>query len=159
MSKHTYWIYRQPLGIAYQQLIDFCVKRCPWCTFALQNPQQFEKSCYQYLDSLKENLIEVVDQMEWPGTRLTRSAARVHWYRVTPELAVELKARVSGIYAWELPNLPEDLAFYWPDGGALLGTSSHERFAFTNLSNAEAGDFAREVPALRLNKFPPLESL
>jgi hypothetical protein len=93
--------------------------------------------------------------MEWPGTKLVGHSARVHWYRVTPELIATLKGKVRSLYEWVLPDLPEDLAFYWPDGSPLLGTSSHERFAFVNLSEEEFDEFNQEVPDLRLNKLRP----
>lgn len=93
--------------------------------------------------------------MEWPGTRLMGHSARVHWYRVTPKLIATLKAKVRGLYEWVLPDLPEDLGFYWPDGSPLLGTSSHEQFAFVNLSEQEFDEFSEEVPDLRLNKLRP----
>jgi hypothetical protein len=118
-------------------------------------PQQFGKNCQQFFESLKESLVEIADQMEWPGTKLTRSSARVHWYRVTPELIAALRVRVSSLYEWLPPDLPEDLAFYRPDGSPLLGTSSHERFVFVNLTGKEVDEFEQEVPDLSLNKLRP----
>ncbi len=155
MARDTYWIYREPTGKDYAQLIDFCTKRCPKCTFAMERPRQFGKNCHQFLASQKEHLIEVADQMEWPGTKLVSSSAHVYWYRVTPELIATLKAKVGNLYDWVLPDLPEDLAFYWPDGRPLLGSSSHERFTFINLAQKERDEFKQEVPGLRLSKAPP----
>jgi hypothetical protein len=106
------------------------------------------------LDCLKPHLLEVIDRKAWPGTVLTHSAAPVYWYRVTPELANQLKATVRSIYAWAIPDLPEDLAFYWPDGSTLLGTSSHEQFAFLNLSDEEVDEFRHEVPDVHLEERP-----
>jgi len=106
------------------------------------------------LDSLKEHLVEVANQMEWPGTRLTLSPAAVYWYRVTPELIAALKTKVRSLYEWAVPDLPEDLAFYRPDGRALLGTSSHERFAFINLTEKELDEFKHELPDLSVGKVP-----
>jgi hypothetical protein len=157
MARSKYWIWREPAGKDYAQLIEFCVKRCAKCTFVLQRPLQFGESCHQFLDALKENLLEVVNQTEWPGTKLTGSAAPVRWYRVTPELIAALLAKVSSLYEWAVPDLPEDLAFYWPDGSPLLGTCSHERFAFVNLAEKEIDEFKQEVPGLHLNKVPPPE--
>jgi hypothetical protein len=77
------------------------------------------------------------------------------WYRVTPELIAVLKTKVSSLYEWAVPDLPEDLALYWPDGSALLGTSSHERFAFLNLTEKGIDEFKQEVPGVRLSKFRP----
>ena len=95
--------------------------------------------------------------MEWPGTRLMGHTAPVYSYRVTPELTAALKGKVRSLYAWLPPDLPEDLAFYWPDGSPLLGTSSHERFAFVNLGEQEIDEFKQEVPGLSLSKKPPPE--
>ncbi len=92
--------------------------------------------------------------MEWPGTRLMGHTAPVYWYRVTPELIAALKGNVRSLYEWATPDLPEDLAFYWPDGSPLLGSCSHERFAFVNLGEQEIDEFKQEVPGLPLNKKP-----
>jgi len=155
MTCDTYWIYRDPVGKDYTRLIEFCARRSSKCTFALQQPQQFGRSCHQFLDSLKEHLVEVANQMEWPGTRLMLSPAAVYWYRVTPELIAALKTKVRSFYEWAVPDLPEDLAFYRPDGRALLGTSSHERFAFINLAEKEIDEFKHELPDLPVCKVPP----
>lgn len=157
MACDKYWIYREPVGRDYTRLVEFCAKRSFQCTFVLQRPQQFGDRCCQFLDNLKEHLIEVANQMEWPGTRLTRSPASVYWYRVTPGLIAAVKTAVRGLYEWSIPDLPEDLAFYCSDGNVLLGTSSHERFAFINLTEEEIDDFKHELPELRLSKIPPPE--
>ena len=157
MARSKYWIWHEPTGRDYTQLIEFSAKRSAKCTFVLQRPDQFGESCRQFLDTLKEHLREIVNQTEWPGTNLMGSAAPVHWYRLTPELIAVLQANVSSLYDWAVPDLPEDLAFYWPDGSPLLGTSSHERFAFVNLAKKEMDEFKQEVPGLRLYKTPPPE--
>lgn len=145
----------EPAENDYAQLIEFCAKRCPNCTFVVQRSLQFGKNCHQFLASQKNHLIEVADQMEWPGTRLMgHTAALVYRYRVTPELIAALKGKVRSLYEWATPDLPEDLAFYWPDGSPLLGSCSHERFAFVNLGEQEIDEFKREVPGLPLNKKP-----
>ena len=155
MPREKYWIYREPAEKDYAQLLEFCAKRCPKCTLVMEQPQQFGKNCHQFLLSQKEHLIETTNQTEWPGTRLMGHSASVHWYRVTPELIAALKAKVRSLYEWIIPDLPEDLAFYWPDGSPLLGTCSHERFAFVYLSESEFDEFKQEVPDLPLNKLRP----
>lgn len=157
MVYDKYWICREPSGEGYVQLIEFCAKRSSNCTFALQRPQQFAESCRQFLDSLEEYRVEIASQTEWPGTKLVGFSAPVYWYRLTPELIAVLKAKVSSLYDWSIPDLPEDLAFYRPDRSALLGTSSHEPFAFMNLTLQELDEFKREVPDLLLSKVPPPE--
>src|SRR6266436_3057547 len=154
MARSKYWIWREPAENDYAQLIEFCAKRCAKCTFVLRGrgSLQFGKNCQQFLASQKVHLLEVADQTEWPGTRLMGHTARVYWYHVTSELIASLKAKVRSLYEWAVPDLPEDLAFYWPDGSALLGTCSHERFAFVNLAEKEVDEFKQEVPGLSLNK-------
>jgi hypothetical protein len=150
MSRRTYWIPEEPRSIAYHELIDFCSIRASQCTFVLHNPKQVAKSCTQFLDELSEYTVRVVDQKEWPGTKLMQSVARVFWFRPAPEVVTILKSSVQGLYGWIFPNLPEDLAFYWPDGSPLLGTISHEQLAFLNLDDDEADAFRREAPRINL---------
>jgi hypothetical protein len=152
MNRETYWIQREPRNEAYDELIDFCASHSRRCSFALQNPKRFSKNCARFLDELTDHLIEVLDQSEWPGTRLTSSTAPVYWFTGTPELAVEIKARVRALYAWISPDLPEDLAFYWPDGSILLGTCSHEKFAFLNLTAEEMEQFKQGVTHVHMER-------
>jgi len=64
MARSKYWIWREPAGRDYAQLIEFCAKRCSKCTFVMEYTQRFGKDCHQFVASQKEHLIEVVDQME-----------------------------------------------------------------------------------------------
>jgi hypothetical protein len=155
MNRHKYWVYREPSGSGYDQLIEFCASRASKCSFTLQKPHQFERSCYEFLNRLKQHFLGVVEQAAWPGTVLTRSTAPVYWYRVSSELTDQLKARVRRLYAWAHPTSPEDVALYWPDGSVLLGTSSQEQFAFLNLSDRELDEFRQVVVDIRLEKYPP----
>ena len=151
MAKKKYWIAAEPTGSSYSRLIDFCAKRCPKCTLVVQRPQRFSATRDHFLETLKEHLIEISKQAEWPGTKLTRSLASVHWYSVNRDLVNRIKETTNGLYEWAAPDLPEDLAFYSVDGVALLGTSSHERFAFLVLEDRDLEDFQTEVPNLSLN--------
>jgi hypothetical protein len=150
MSREKYWIDGDPAGSSYAELIEFCAKRCPKFSLAIQRPRQFSALCHEFLDTLNDNLIEVRKQTEWPGTKLTRSQASIHWYRVNGSLIERIKKATTSLYAWSAPDLPEDPAFYCLDECALLGTSSHERFAFVNLDDNDYGAFRKEVPDVHL---------
>src|ERR1700722_13525635 len=130
MSREQYWINEEPRQLSYLQLIDFCAKRCPKFSLAMQRPRQFSGSCYEFLETLKDNLNEIRKQTEWPGTKLTRTQTFIYWYRVNSSLVDRIKNIANGLYEWRVPDLPEDPAFYYSDDGVQLGTSSHERFAF-----------------------------
>jgi hypothetical protein len=150
--REQYWINEEPTQLNYSQLIDFCARRCLRFSLAMQRPRQFSSLCYEFLDKLEDNLIEKRKQTEWPGTKLTRTEACVYWYRVNRSLVDQIKNATNGLYEWSVPDLPEDPAFYYPDDGALLRTSSHERFAFIILDHSDFEAFQKEVPNVHLTR-------
>jgi len=75
---------------------------------------------------------------QWPGTTLlgTRSATLIE-YRCTDTLANGLLSLTDRLYGWLRPDLPEDLGFIRADGSVWMAATSHERFAFLDLSSDE----------------------
>ena len=54
----------------------------------------------------------------------------------------------SNLFAWQEPELPEDLFFLREDGSALLTTTAHEEHAHLTLDSAELDEAQNTVPWL-----------
>ena len=61
-------------------------------------------------------------------------------FRLAPGLVDLLLAQARGLYGFQAPRLPEDLAVYRADGSVLLGSVAHEHMAWMNLTDEEAAD-------------------
>lgn len=51
-----------------------------------------------------------------------------------------LIAQSKGLYDFQAPKLPEDLAVYRSDGSVLLGSVAHEHLGWMNLTVGEQAD-------------------
>jgi hypothetical protein len=105
-----------------------------------QSAQDMEKQLAPFLE--KEVRSDV-----WPGTKLFGQYATVRFYRYAVESCSVLRM-VSGLYEWRAPNLPEDLAFYKPNGQCWLGSIAHETDAFLELNEDELAFLYENVPDL-----------
>ena len=84
---------------------------------------------------------------EWPGTQMLGAPVPLRRYRFSDEaLAVLMKA--PGLYAWQAPDRPEDLAFYDEGGVVWLGSIAHEGAAFFGPAAPSAEEIRRAVPGL-----------
>jgi hypothetical protein len=152
-----YWLCSEPLGASYAALIREASHLSVKFSLVLPSRVQFSKACYDFLKQIENNLICVTDETEWPGTRLMAGeTARIYWYRLDPSITDTIGSAVKKLYDWNSPDFPEDPAFYRHDGAVLLGTSSHERFSFLNLSEVEFFAFAEKVRDVKLSLSPPL---
>ena len=137
MTKTKYRILTEPVGHAYKEAIDTIAPLAASLSFSQQKGLVFNSKCTAFLEKIRDDLVEVSEQSEWPGTRLLNTTAPVCRYRLSPTLTAIVKDSVGGLYDWAYPDFPEDLAFYRADGSVLLGSCSHERFAFLELCDDE----------------------
>jgi hypothetical protein len=85
---------------------------------------------------------------EWPGTKLLSGTARVYSFDFDNDVAGLLRRAASGLFDWQQPLLPEDLALLRDDGSPWLTTIAHEHDAFLSLSEDEIGKLAVECGEL-----------
>src|SRR5690606_23334775 len=85
------------------------------------------------LDALADSVMQVQSVATWPGTELLVGRASLYRLRLDARVLHYLSASVSGLYEWQAPTLPEDLACWRPDGSLLLASIAHERDAWLEL--------------------------
>jgi hypothetical protein len=85
---------------------------------------------------------------QWPGTTLLGHEASV-WSTPDTAASVDVVLRASGgLYSWQQPQLPEDLAFLRSDGSTVLGTVAHETDGWLELSDDEYSKVVTSCGAL-----------
>jgi hypothetical protein len=142
-------ILAEPRGAAYGALLDLAAERC--ATFSLVWTDQLASSvgADAVAISLSLFLLRESRASEWPGTQLLDGTARVRHYAVSPESLGVLRS-AAGLYSWQAPGRPEDLAFYAPDGTLWLGSVAHEADAWFTASAVAADDLRARLPLLEL---------
>lgn len=98
------------------------------------------------LKRLAPFLREKVSSSEWPGTRLLNQRASVFCYNFGVECAQVLKEATNSLYAWQQPDLPEDLCLLFTDGDPWLVTISHERDSYLSLTEEEKAHLLNVAP-------------
>ena len=147
----VYDIIEEPTDSSYDALLEFCGQHAPECSLVCRDNLLPAQTAADFLAAASGHLIRSADQNSWPGTKLSEGTALVFWYRVTAELIALLKRSARGLYEWQVDrSLPEDLAFYRADQSVLMGSISHERDAWLELS-VEETDVALALP-LRIRR-------
>jgi hypothetical protein len=74
--------------------------------------------------------------------------ALLHTFSFDASVAGVLRRSAYGLYDWQQPDLPEDLAFLRNQRPPLLTSISHERDGFLTLSDEERTDLEARAPTL-----------
>ena len=144
-------IVAEPQGQTYIDLITFAASRCESFSLVWRVQFHFEQTAYEIRDALKPFLLTNHRTNEWPGTTLIGHEAIVGSYRVTNE-SVKLLHAADSLYSWLQPNLPEDLAFYVPEGLPWLASISHERQAWFLDGSLRPEEIHANVPNIKIRR-------
>jgi hypothetical protein len=148
---NSYDIQSEPTGDVYRSLLAFAEDHSACFSLAWRRQLTFDATAAATEVELRPFLIREVETSEWPGTQLLGHSAVVRTYRVSPG-ATTVLAGAGGLYAWQSPRRPEDLAFYTADGHCWLGSIAHERDAFVVLDSPALHALRAAVPGLRLSE-------
>lgn len=142
-------IVAEPVGPVYVALLAFAENRSARFSLVWRHQLLFDDSAAALAAELRPFLVEANETSEWPGTTLFGHQATVRLYSCSSE-STRVLALAGGLFAWESPARPEDLAFYAPDGRCWLGSTAHERDAFVVLEVEDLNALRAQVPGLKL---------
>src|SRR5438132_5546079 len=98
----------------------------------------------QSLGKLNLQILEVVEQSEWPGTQLLEGTSTVFHFAFDYRAYEALSSAVSSLYDWIWPMMPEDLCLSRADETPWLISIAHERDAWLALHPGEFEDLQRK---------------
>jgi len=139
---------REPRERAYHRLIDYAFGTGATGLLVVRHLPKPDQSCVDFVSELQPYVLSATERAEWPGTRLMDDVATVYTLALNYRSAELLKYTVSGLYGWELPELPEDLCVLRDDGSPVLGSIAHEREGWLSLTDTEHQNLLREWPDL-----------
>src|SRR5262245_60352804 len=104
-------IREEPRGATYVALLQFALQRGSLFSLVWRDQLRFSPAAALVAENLQPDLVIERRTDEWPGTRLFGHLAIVRSYRLSPA-ALSTLAEAARLYAWIVPDRPEDLAFY-----------------------------------------------
>jgi hypothetical protein len=123
----------EPVGDDYHALLDIARAHCFSFMLVWRDQLTFSAKARELEARLEGWKCYERRTDRWPGTRILESLAWVRWYAFTDE-SLDLLKQANQLYGWMSPDYPEDLAFYLADGRGWLGTISHEREGWVDLT-------------------------
>jgi len=152
--RRTFEIGSEPRGRTYNDLL---YRAFPWCAelwlVVVPLPGSGDPllpRAHVVLRELEPHLSAATDETEWPGTRLETGTARVHRYRLHPEVLDVVAGATDHLYGWRHPELPQDLALVRGDGTPFLATVTNEDWAALTLDDEERQVLSGDLPELSL---------
>ncbi len=149
LARKDYTLNREPNGISYQKLLDFAIGECQIVLLVLQPTLPLAPTGEKALERLSPFLREEISSSEWPGTKLLNQKARLFYYSFSAESATILKEITDSLYAWQQPDLPEDLCLLRADGNSWLVTISHERDSYLSITEEEKVRLLNTIPEVQ----------
>lgn len=151
-----YAVWSEPRGPAFEALLNYCASMAGHCCLVDKFPRSKNgrDARARFFESAKPHLIGVDDVDRWPGSGLLKGTVPLWNYRLEAGLLGLLLSRSKGLYDFQAPRLPEDMAVYRPDGSLLLGSVAHEHMAWMNLTADEKEDRRLGLVELRFTGSP-----
>jgi hypothetical protein len=142
-------ILEEPTAETYRALLRFAAELGSHFSLVWRDQLRFGESALELERRLESACLHESRASEWPGTQLLGGLATIRTYRFSA-VSREALSEVAGLYSWRAPALPEDLAFYTPDGRCWLGSTAHQRDAFVEPSVVDVRELVSRAPALKL---------
>lgn len=150
VNRETYTLLGNIGGQFYKDLLRFALEYCDKFVLVIRPTLELSDDAKSALDKLSTFMHSSSEKSEWPGTELLLGTAKVNEYQFDIKSLDLLLSLSNNIYDWEQPFLPEDLALIRKDGLAFLGSISHEKDAFLNLTEDERKLLKERFPKLVL---------
>jgi len=118
-------------GTAYRRLIQYAASRAPYFALADRESLQRNERCMSILKRLEPFLVNVHVPHELQGrNEIAYTDGYIYVYKCCEETTAILTETADCLYAWQHPDLPEDLCFWNSDGSDFLVTIAHEKIGY-----------------------------
>ncbi len=146
--RRVFDVISEPRGDLLRRLIRAVAERSSSVMVVLRDDLGVSETASSLLARLEPHVIERRRSSSWPGTTLLDEDATTIRFRPVAPVLDQILSAADGLYEWQQPSLPEDLAFLRDDGTAILASISHERDAFLELDDEEYQALTRDIPEL-----------
>jgi hypothetical protein len=147
-SRISYGLAREPRGAEYRSLVAALAWIATHALVVVRDDLWLDAGGEKLIDDLTAAGATPERADRWPGTALAGTTATVLRAALDPRVRHLLSEAVEGLYDWQQPDRPEDLAFLRRDGTALLGSIAHEGDGFLVLDEDELARLSLTLPWL-----------
>jgi hypothetical protein len=148
MTTRVFDFLDEPSGDVLRRLLRAAASFATSAMLVLRDDLGLSDAGQALLDRLQPHHVETRRGSVWPGTVLLGSEATLLRFALTEPVLEQLLGAAEGLYGWQQPALPEDLALVRADGTVCLASVSHEQDAFLELTDEEYSSLAKSVPEL-----------
>lgn len=130
-------IVEEPKEEVYSNLLDLAFEVCDEFQLILRRDMGNIRIFDPILAKLNESFKEMKLDSQWASNILEDdNYAEVYWYEANEQSKKVIKELADSLYAWKIPNLPEDLSFF-KNNSAWLVNNAHEEEAYIFTENKE----------------------
>ncbi|MEW9096570.1 MAG: hypothetical protein AB2417_15935 [Clostridiaceae bacterium] len=133
----------EPIYECYQLLIDFAFKKSKRFLFHIPDGLRVDNSVLSLFNEMKKHLIERIPSSSFSHTEYTRG--EVYVFECNDETNLIIRNRVTGLFDWRLPKLPEDLSFINENDDVWFGTISHEHMVWITECNDTEKEYLASI--------------
>lgn len=148
MTRRLFDVIEEPRSEVLRRLLCALVRYSSSAMVVVRDDLGLDDSGRTLLSQLQPHVLERRRSSSWPGTTLLGEEATVLRFGLSESVLDELIAASDGLYGWQQPALPEDLALLRDDGTAILGSTAHEHDAYLEISDEEYESLASAVPEI-----------
>lgn len=139
---------REPRNRQYRRLIAFALDWSDEFSLVTREELHVSRHHLEVMGGLDPFLARTARASRWPGTELHGGTAVVSFFRSDPAASPILQQAASALYQWQMPHLPEDLAFY-RNGSCWFGSIAHESESFLYPARVSTKTLLTRVPGLK----------
>ena len=136
----------EPQGETYAQLLSWLAARFDQAQVIRRLDLPLDRSATEVVNQIEPDVIDKKLCSEWPGTMLNGHEAEVVRFHLNGKSLRVLLQSAHGLFDWQQPELPEDLAVLRSDGEAILLTIAHEGLWVLTLTDRELSLLQVEAP-------------
>jgi hypothetical protein len=135
--RRVFNIVEEPRGELLRQLIYSLSQYASAVLVVVRDDLGLDETGQALLSRLQPELLRRERRSSWPGTMLLDEEATVLQFAVSQRVLDEVLTASGGLFGWQQPELPEDLALMRADGTAVLASICHGRDAYLEICDEE----------------------
>jgi hypothetical protein len=133
-------------GGDYASFLEYSLSMCSIGLLILRPNYRPSGRGIEFGANLQPSVVEIREQSEWPGTKLSRRTVKVMYFIFDEGTAALLRRTTTSLFDWRWPELPEDLCLMRNDQSVWFGSTSHEAQGWLQVSEREMSMLRADHP-------------